>query len=71
MTFAINKGADQPGHLHSLNSALVVRYLDSIIHILAKSRILRLYLASVAEQADLSLTRSQTQKTGFLVTWLI
>ena len=28
-------------------------------------------VASVAEQAGLSLTSSQTRKTGFLVTWLI
>ena len=30
-----------------------------------------LYVASVAELAGLSLTWSQTRKTGFLVTWLI
>ena len=48
--------------------AFVVRCLDSIIHLLAKSEIWRLLSASVARQAGLSLTWSQTPKTGFLVT---
>ena len=43
----------------------VVRYLDSIIPLLAKSNISRLWLISVAEQAGLSLTWSETTKTGF------
>ena len=34
-------------------------------------KISRLYLISVAEEAGLSLTWSQTPKTGFLVTWFI
>ena len=34
------------------------------------SKISSLLLVSVAEQAGLSLTCSQTPKTGFLVTWL-
>ena len=37
-----NKGADQPAHLRSLISAFVVRCLDSIIPLLAKSKISRL-----------------------------
>ena len=41
-----------------------------IIPIHAKSKISRFKLASVAEQASLSLTWSQTLKTGFLVIWL-
>ena len=49
----------------------VVRYLDSILSLLATAEISRLWLASVAEQACLSLTWSQTPKTGFLVTRLI
>ena len=53
----------------SLISAFVVRYLDSIIPILAKSKISRLQLVSVAEQAGLSLTWWQSPKTDFLVTW--
>ena len=37
-----NKGADQAAHPRSLISTFVVRYLDSIIPILAKSKISRL-----------------------------
>ena len=71
LPYANNKGADQPAHLRSLISAFVVRYLDSIIPILAKSKISRLQLVSVVEQAGLSLTWSETPKTGFLVTRLM
>ena len=39
MPYANNKGADQPAHAHSLISAIVVHCLDSIILILAKSKI--------------------------------
>ena len=35
---ANNKGADQPAHPRSLISAFVVRYLDSIICLLAKAK---------------------------------
>ena len=41
-------------HPRSLISTCVVRYLDSIVPILAKSKISGLYLVSVAEQAGLS-----------------
>ena len=51
----------------SLISTFVVCYLDSIIPILAKSKISRLQLVSVAEQAGLSLTWSETPKAGFLM----
>ena len=47
-------------------SVFVVRCLDSIMPILAKSKISRLEIVSVAEQAGLSLLWSQTPKTGFL-----
>ena len=50
---------------------LIVRCLDSIIPVVSISEILSLYLASVAEQADLSLSWSETPKTGFLVARLI
>ena len=40
--YANNKGADQTAHLHSLISTFVVHHLDSIIPILAKSKISRL-----------------------------
>ena len=52
-----DKGTDQPAHLHSLISIFVVCRLHSMI--------------SMADQAGLSLTWSETQKTGFLVMWLI
>ena len=70
MPYANNKGADQPAHLCSLISAFVVRCLDSIIPLLAIAEISRVQLVSVAEQASLSLTWSQTVKTGFLMTRL-
>ena len=50
-----------------LISAFVVRCLDSIIPLVSISEISSLYLASVAAQAGLSLTLSETPKTGFLV----
>ena len=40
--YANNKGADQPAHPRSLISAFVVRCLDSVVPILAKSKISRL-----------------------------
>ena len=60
LPYANNNGAD----------SLHIR-LDSKIPILAKSKISRLQLVSVAEQAGLSLIWSETLKTGFLVTRLI
>ena len=71
LQYANNKGADQPAHPRSLVSAFVVRCLESIIHLVSKSEISSLYLASVAAQAGLSLLWSQTPKTGFLVMLLI
>ena len=68
MPYANNKGMDQPAYPRSLFSAFIVRCLDSIFAI---AEISRLQLASVAEQAGLSLTWSQTPKTGFLVPRLI
>ena len=64
------KGADQPAHPHSLISAFAVRCLDSIMPLVSISELSSLYLGSVAAKAGLSLTWSQTPKTGFLVTWL-
>ena len=57
--------------LRSLISTFVIRCLDSIIPLVSISEISSLFLASVAEQAGLSLPWSQTPKTGFLMTWLI
>ena len=71
MPYANNKGADQPAHSRSLISAFVVRCQDRIIPLVPMSEISSLCLASVAAQAGLSLPRSQSPKTGFLVTRLI
>ena len=54
--------------LRSLLSAFVVRCLE--LPLVSIPEISSLYLASVAAQAGLSLTRSKTPKTGFLVTKL-
>ena len=65
MPYANNKGTDQPAYPHSLISAFVVRCLDSIIPLVSISEISRLYLASVAEMAGLSLNWSQTPEDRF------
>ena len=67
MTFANNKGADQPAHPCRLISTFVVRCLDSIIPLVSVSEISSLCLASVAAQAGLSLTGLKIPKTGFLM----
>ena len=67
MPHANNKGADQPAHPRSLISAFVVRSLDNIISLVSRSEISRFSLVSVAEQAGLNVTRSQTSKDTF---WL-
>ena len=56
LRYANNKGTDQPAHPRSMISTFVVRSLDSIIPVLAISGIARLQLASVCEQAGLSIT---------------
>ena len=65
MPYANNKGADHPAHSHSLTSNFVVRCLDSMICILAISKVSRFLLASVAEQAGLNLTHSKIPKDKF------
>ena len=50
--------------------AFVARCVDSMIPMLAKTKLSRL-LASAAEQAGLSRTWSQTQNPGLLMTWPI
>ena len=49
-------------HAHSLISTFVIHCQDGIIPQVSKSEIPNLWLASVAEQAGLSLTWSQTPK---------
>ena len=65
MSYANNKGADQPAHPRSLISAFVVRCLDRIISLDSKAEISRLQLASVAVQAGLCLAWSETPKDTF------
>ena len=65
MPYANNKGADQPAHPRSLISAFVVRSVDSIISLVSRSEISRFWLVSVAEQAGLNVTRSQTSEDTF------
>ena len=71
MLYANYKGADQPAHPRSLISAFVVRCIDSIIPLVFISKISSLYLVSMAAQASLCLTWSQTPKTGFFMMRLI
>ena len=65
MSYANNKGADQPAHSRSLISTFVVRCLDSVMSLVSVTNILSLMLASVAEQASLSLTWSETPEDTF------
>ena len=65
MAYANNKGADQHAHPRSLISTFVVRCLDSMTWTLAISNVSRFYLASVAAQAGLNVTWSQTLEDTF------
>ena len=65
MSYANNKGADQPAHPRSLISAFVVRCLDSIISLDFIAVISRLYLVSVAAQAGLCRAWSETPEDTF------
>ena len=65
MPYANNKGADQPAHPHSLISAYIVRCLDSVMSLVSVTKNSSILLASVAEQASLSLTWSETPEDTF------
>ena len=65
MSYANNKGADQPALPRSLISAIVVRCLDSVMSLVSVTKISNLMLASVAEQASLSLTWPETPEDTF------
>ena len=65
MPYANNKGADQPAYPRSLISTFAVRCLDSMICILALSKVSRFYLVSVSEQAGLNLTWSKILEDTF------
>ena len=56
---------EQQRHRSALISAIVVRCLDSVIPLLAIAEISKLWLVSVAEQAGLNLTWSQTTEVWF------
>ena len=60
-----NTGTDQPAHPRNLISAFVVRCLDSLMSLVSVTEISSLVLASVAEQASLSLTWSETPEDTF------
>ena len=62
--YANNKDTDQPVHPRSLINTFVVCCLDSIISLVSIFTISSLYIASVAAQASLCLTWSETPKTG-------
>ena len=64
---AKNKGTDQPTHSCSLISKFVIHLLESIISRLATSEISIFYLVSVAEQAGLNITSSDTPTASFVV----
>ena len=65
MPYANNKRADQAAHTRSLFSAFIVRRLDSVMSPVSVTTISSLMLASVAEQAGLSLTWSETPEDRF------
>ena len=65
MPYANNNSTDQPAHPHSLISTFVIRYLDSIISLISIFAISWLSLASVAEQAGLSVTWLKSVKKVF------
>ena len=65
MSYANNKDANQPAHRRSLISAFVIRCLDSIMSLVSVTKISSLMLASVAEQASLSATWSETPEDTF------
>ena len=65
MSYANNKSADQPAHPRSLISAFVVHRLGSVMYLVSVTIISSLMLASVAEQASLSLTWSESPEDTF------
>ena len=60
-----DKGTDQPAHPCSLISAFVVDCLGSVMSLVSVTKISSLMLASVAEQASLSLSWSETPEDTF------
>ena len=65
-----NKAADQLCSNCTADQRLCFRYKDSTIPLLLKFEISSFQPFSVAAQAGLCLTCSETLKIGFLATWL-
>ena len=65
MSYANNKGTDQPAHPRSLISAFVVRCQDRMIPLVHISEISRFRLVCVAEQVSLCLAWSETPEDTF------
>ena len=66
-----NKGADQLCGNRTADQCLCFRYIGSTIPLLPKSEISSLYPSTVVVQPSLCQSRSETQKTGFLMTRFI
>ena len=64
MSYANNKGADQPAHPCSLISAFIVHCLESIIPILAISKISRLVTGQSLYNAPGAVARSEASSLG-------
>ena len=62
---ANNRGANQPAHTRSLISTFVVRLTERLMSRHSTSENSMFLLVSVAEQANLNITLSETPKTGF------
>ena len=60
-----DEGTDQPAHPRSLINAFVIRLFKSILSMLTTGEISILYLVSVAEQAVLVMTWSETPEDRF------
>ena len=65
LPYANNKGTDQPAHSHSLINTFVIHCSDSTILLVSISKISSLKLVTVAEEASLSHTWSQTPEDRF------
>ena len=64
---ANNKGAEQPAHPRSLISAFLFAYWkEKYMYLYFEIFLLAKFLFSVVEESGLSLTLSETPKTGFI-----
>ena len=72
MPYTNNKGTDQPVHLCSLNSTFVIHCLDSMINVVAISKIWRLFarFCSWADQFESYLT-TKLQRQVLSWQWLL